>query len=90
MVSARMKVTSSEDFPNVQGKRVQFEAVYSSDPTSPNYSWSKWTPSGQLSLNITNPDAYDQFAVGKTFELTFREIEDIPAPSPEATVAPSE
>ena len=27
-----------------------------------NKSWSKWTPGGQLFLNITNPDALVQFA----------------------------
>lgn len=72
-VTARMSCNSSVQIGD--NRQVQFAPVYSSDPDSPNYSWSKYTPSGSLMLNITNPAAYEQFEVGKTYELTFTPVE---------------
>lgn len=34
-----------------------------------NKEWSRWTPSGQLRMTITNPQALDQFEVGKDYYL---------------------
>lgn len=34
-----------------------------------NESWSKWTPSGSLVMQITNPDASSQFKVGEAYFL---------------------
>lgn len=56
-------------------KTVTLVPVYSSDKESPNYSWSQYTPSGKIELSITNPAAYEQFAPGKKFLLTFTETE---------------
>lgn len=36
-----------------------------------NESWSKYTPSGQLQITITNPDAIDKFEKGKAYYLDF-------------------
>jgi len=36
-----------------------------------NGDWSKWTPSGDLSITITNPDAIEQFEIGEVYRLTF-------------------
>jgi hypothetical protein len=36
-----------------------------------NGDWSKWTPSGDLSITITNPAAIEQFEIGEIYELTF-------------------
>lgn len=52
---------------------VRFTPVYDADPASPNFEWSKWTPSGYIELTITNPDALDQFEVHKAYMLTFEE-----------------
>ena len=38
-----------------------------------NEEWSKWTPSGQLSMNITNPDLLNHFVVGKDYYLDVEE-----------------
>lgn len=40
-----------------------------------NASWSKWTPSGVLELNITNPDVHGAFEPGKEYfvEITAAE-----------------
>ena len=52
-------------------QNVTLNAVYSSDPDSENYSFSKATPVGQITLGITNPDAFDTFASGGEFIVDF-------------------
>jgi len=52
---------------------VRFSAVTSNEPGSENAAWSKWTPSGQLMMNITNPAAFNQFVEGKEYFLTLEE-----------------
>ncbi len=37
-----------------------------------NETWSKWTPSGQIQMSITNSEALKQFEVGKDYLVTFR------------------
>jgi hypothetical protein len=39
-----------------------------------NESWSKWTPSGQLTMYITNPACFDQFKTGKQYYITVDEV----------------
>jgi len=53
--------------------RVQFDAVYG-DGTD-NAEWSKWTPSGNLSMQITNPGAHEQFEVWKSYYLDITPVE---------------
>lgn len=40
-----------------------------------NGDWSKYTPSGDLSITITNPAAIEQFEVGEVYELRFDKAE---------------
>ena len=72
-VRARLQCTLNADNGG-ESRTVNFQPVYSSDPDSPNYSFSKATPSGFLSLTITNPDAFDQFEVGKVYDVDFAEF----------------
>lgn len=72
MVTAKFKVHQVNDFGSY--RQVHLAPVYSSDKASPNYSWSQATPSGKLEMTITNPAAFLQFAVGKTFDMTFSEV----------------
>jgi hypothetical protein len=44
------------------------------DDEGTNKSWSKWTPSGSLSITITNPAAIDQFEKGKAYYLDFNPV----------------
>lgn len=44
-----------------------------------NASWSKWTPSGELTMVITNPGAAHYFKAGREYYLKFEEV-----PLPEA------
>lgn len=50
-------------------QQVTFNAVYSDAPNDPNSEWSKWTPSGSLTMLITNPAAYSQFKAGQEYFL---------------------
>lgn len=36
-----------------------------------NESWSKYTPAGQIQMQITNPEALAQFEAGKSYFLDF-------------------
>lgn len=51
---------------------VTLTPVYSSDPQSPNYTWSKATPNGKIELTITNPNA--EFVVGNLYHITFDDL----------------
>jgi hypothetical protein len=61
------KRPTPEDAPYI---RVAFEAVTAE--CEENKSWSKWTPSGQLQMSITNPDCYNKFDPGAEYYLTIR------------------
>lgn len=54
---------------------VDFNAVYSSDPETENYSFSKATPSLNLTMSITNPGAFGAFEAGKEYYLDFTPVE---------------
>ncbi len=78
-VKARMIVQSILDLGTQ--KNVKMTAVTTGDSSSPNYSFSKYTPSATLEISITNPGAYNQFEVGKSYDLTFEPtpVEEKPA-----------
>jgi len=40
-----------------------------------NKPWSKWTPSGEIRMSITNPEAVAQFEVGKDYFVDFTPCE---------------
>jgi hypothetical protein len=60
----------TEGFPGCG--QVRLEAVTSGEE---NAEWSKWTPSGDLSLGVMNLDAFKQFEVGKSYFLDFSPAE---------------
>ena len=70
MVRARFKLTTliwdnPED--HSQGAQLTFEACTSEVG---NEDWSKWTPSGELTMHVTNPEAVKKFE-GHIFEDFF-------------------
>jgi len=70
-VRAKFKVTSVQhNEGGVVG--VSLTAIHGAD----NRTWSKWTPSGSLTMTITNPDASSQFVPGKCVFLDFSEAPD--------------
>ncbi len=60
-VRAKFRCTSKD------GGTVQFDAVTSG--SEENKTWAKYTPSGQLRMQIDNPAASDQFEAGKEYYL---------------------
>ena len=59
-----------------EGRQVSLTAVYGADG-SENATWAAATPSGMLTMFITNPAAYAAFEEGKEYFLDFSE-----APTP--------
>lgn len=93
-LNARLAVLSVTDYGTSQ--------VHSNDPASPNFSFSKFTPSAELKITITNPEAFGFFKAGDSYDLTFdplalaaraapaqpnAPIPEVP-PAPNPTVAP--
>lgn len=52
---------------------IRFHAVYGTGEE--NKSWSKWTPSGELKMMVTNPSAIEAFELGKSYFLDFTPAE---------------
>lgn len=55
-------------------EELEMQAVYGKDGSA-NKAWSKYTPSGSLSLKIDNPDAQGFFKPGKEYIVEIREAE---------------
>jgi hypothetical protein len=91
---AKLKVAKVE---RVNGwDQITLYPVYSPDPADPNYSYSQATPSGQLSLTISNPNLLGKIKENQVYLLDFTEVTDepkIPAhvipppPAPPARIA---
>ena len=74
-VKAKFYVTSIQEHSTGPGgsasqKSVRLAPVYGKDG-SENAEWSKYTPSGQIEMTITNEAALAQFGIGKEFYVTF-------------------
>lgn len=73
MVRAKMKVMAIQPFhssdPNGVCAEVRLFPVFNDSPE--NKTWSKYTPTGECRLTITNPEAIDAFEVGKEYFLDF-------------------
>lgn len=78
-VIAKMRVIGRKEFTSVSKDagvtqvNVTLQPIYDEGANS---QWSKYTPSGELQMTITNPEAYNQFVLGKAYLLTFEPTED--------------
>ena len=52
-----------------ESRVIHFSAV--KDEDTDNEQWSKWTPSGDIQIYVTNPAAFEQFEQGRSYLLTF-------------------
>jgi hypothetical protein len=79
----RAKFTCQQNIPHDDGDGayVSFYPVTSNPPTPENLSFWNATPSGQIAMSITNPNAVRQFEVGKDYYVDF-----IPVDSSEEVV----
>jgi hypothetical protein len=71
MVTARMTVV------NITGegetKQIDFECIYDgSDPTDE--SFNRYTPSGKMTLHVSNPAAIEQLTLGTKFDITMSPV----------------
>lgn len=73
-VRAKMKCFHVDNLvsgdPNEVAADIRLVPVYDDGKTD-NASWSKWTPSGEIRLFVTNPGAIAQFEPGKTYYVDF-------------------
>lgn len=51
-------------------EQIRLEAVTSSDPT--NAEWSRYTPSGYITMAVTNPAAWGKFVQGQSYFIDFQ------------------
>lgn len=59
---------------SVEVKVVTLQAVYGGKNDGANAQWSKWTPSGELTMSINNPEAYSQFKLGRCYFIDLTEV----------------
>ena len=79
-VRAKMKCVMVKDSCDIsstgsQSVDVKLQAVFAGKDEDANKSWSKWTPSGEVVMQITNPEASKQFVIGKDYFLDFTPVE---------------
>ena len=73
-VVAKMRCVERRDYQHSADAKqktttVRLQPVYADE--GPNATWSKYTPSGQVELQITNPAAVESFELGKCYLVTF-------------------
>ena len=65
----KMTVGSVKSVADVNGDKYQeelsFNAVYSAEEGSANKQWSKWTPAANLTMSISNPNAFGKVLPGQ-------------------------
>lgn len=64
---------------NPAAKTVKFHAVYGAGADPENVSFAQATPSGNLEIQVTNPDVLPMFTLGQEFYL---DLIPVPAPVP--------
>jgi len=77
-VRAKMRVTGRHEYTSVAKDAGVTQVTVTMQPVydeGENSQWSKYTPSGELHLTITNPDAYKQFELGKAYFVDFSPAE---------------
>jgi len=80
-VRAKFKVTEAELVKYYSDNKIlqlKMDVVYN-DGDPANAQWSKATPSGSLWMNVTNPDVFDSFQLGKFYYLDFSPVENDPS-----------
>jgi hypothetical protein len=71
-IKARLCASYVQESGNPKSSEVvHLYAVYTSDPSSPNYSFSQATPGADMTMTISNPDAFGAFEQGKEYDLLF-------------------
>lgn len=74
VVRCKMRVSEVSQVKNPDGttqyEKVKLSAVYGQEGTE-NAEWSKWTPSANFEIQISNPNAYGKLSSGHEFFVDF-------------------
>lgn len=74
-MQAKFRCASVKDLKHEDGTKyaeeVTFYAVYSDDPSNPNYTWAKSTPNGNCYLKIEQEGAWGHYKVDEEYVATF-------------------
>jgi hypothetical protein len=63
------KSADPRNYEVVEARTMTFNPVYGTDPDSENRLFWQATPSGELKLQMVNPEAWSQFEMGKYYYL---------------------
>lgn len=82
-MKAKFQVRSVEPVESPPGtvvqEKLEFFAVtdkpFDAGGTSEDNSFSRWTPTGELKMTVTNPELFGKFAVGEKYYLDFTKAE---------------
>jgi hypothetical protein len=74
-VTGRHEMTSVTSNGAVESVQVTLQPVYGKGEDDANAEWSRWTPSGELRLLITNPVAYEQLKLGACYYVDLNPAE---------------
>lgn len=68
-IRAKMSVSTvtrnADQSGNISSENITLQAVYGG--SEENKQWSKWTPSGTLTMTINNPDAFGKLLPGQFY-----------------------
>lgn len=83
-LSARMFVQKVEQYgasglSGLANEQIILKAVYTDDPDDPNFSYSQATPSAELTMMITNPEAFGYLEPGAVYNVEISKARVQPA-----------
>lgn len=70
-MSVRAKFRCDSKLPSGDGHSIGLNVVYSEDIQSEDGRFTKYTPSGNITMHVDNPNAEVQFEVGKSYYVDF-------------------
>lgn len=62
---------SASNTEEVEKRTIVLRAIYSDDPNDENRKFWEATPSGQIELQVINPEAWQAFELGKEYYVDF-------------------
>lgn len=68
------RATNDPKSVNVEIKLAAAFGTYLRGLPEGNSDWSKYTPTGELAMTVTNQTAIDQFEIGGVYKLTFDKV----------------
>jgi len=78
MSNVRARMVCTAKTPHEGYTEIALDALYDSDEShaKTNASWSEATPSGRVTMTITNPAAVDAFELNRAYYIDFSPVDD--------------